>query len=612
MPDNCDVAHANIEAMRALVRGLVDSGVQRVCIAPGSRSTPIVVAIAESPNLDDTVVLDERAGAFFALGMAKRTGTPVAIVCTSGTAAANFYPAVAEASLACVPLIVLTADRPPELRGLGAPQTIDQVSLYGSHTRASTDVPPPSTNAAGREGRTHESFYQLACDAANAATRPAAGPVHLNLCFREPLIGEYPGDRPAPISNQSHEFRVLETAHPDAADVGRIANELRGVGRGVIVCGPLCCESPDTREQDATAITGLARRLGWPIIADVLSGLRFGAHDRSQIVATHDVLLRDPTFRDSGRPDYVLRLGAPPIVKSSHTWLSTLANVVQTVVCEPGLHLDHVRTAANVVSAVPATFCEGLLAALGPRPRSADSHWLPLWTGAGDAAARAVQRELEAQEILSEPAVAAVIASSMPSGSVLFVGNSMPVRDLDTFASTSHTDLAVLCNRGANGIDGVVSAALGVAAVSGPAAALVGDLCFLHDVAALQLAALHSLDMTLVVVNNDGGGVFSFLPQAGHPEIFERYFSTPHGLDLGPIARSCGARHTVLTSQSGLRRALQQALARPGLDVLEVPSDRAMNVEVHDRLLAVAADAVHAFLADNKHVRTGVADETAA
>ncbi len=605
-----ETARANVDAARALIGELAACGVRNVCIAPGSRSTPLVFAVAECSELRDWIIHDERGGAYFALGMARELHEAVAIVSTSGTAAANFLPAVAEASLACVPLIVLTADRPSELRGFGAAQTIDQARIFGSHVRWNFDVAPPCGH-----NKELESMRALGCRAVAEATAPPAGPVHLNLCFREPLIDTDAADslsepeRGGAAQTKARRHPSIRV-HPSAPSlypqtIRELAHAMTRATRGLIVCGPRTQGShADDSSGDvssAEAISRLATRLRWPILADVLSGLRFGAHDLSQVVHAHDLLLRESEFTDRRRPDFILQFGSLPVSKATSQWLATLRDVRHIVVAEPGLWPDPEHAASDLVHTTTLEFCRSLVPELSGRTTDAatiqagplDPHWLQSWIEAGRLAYDAAHAEFARVSELCEAAVPGIVAEALLEPANLSVGNSMPVRDLDSFAAPSPKRIRMLCNRGANGIDGVVSASLGAAAVCPtPLVLVIGDLSFLHDVSALQLAARQQIDMTVVVINNNGGGIFSFLPQARRDGVFERYFATPHGLDLRPIAGSCGARYTEANSAEALTQQLQAAAARSGLDIIEVPSSRAVNLAQHRAITAAARRAL--------------------
>lgn len=552
----------------ALARALVDewarAGLTDACLAPGSRSAPLALALAGDPRVRVHVHLDERSAAFFALGVARASGRPAVVLCTSGTAAANLHPAVLEAHHGRVPLLVCTADRPPELRDTGAPQTTDQVKLYATAVRFFADcVPEDHPDALG-------TWRPVAARAHAEALGPPAGPVHLNLAFREPLVpgGSEVPDVPGRPDGRPWVRRSPGRAAPAAEAVERLAAAVAGTERGLVVAGWGAGCDPDEAEV-------FARAAGWPVLADPLSGLRAGP----LAVSAYEALLRAPGFAARHRPDLVLRLGAALTSKAATAWLD--ASVPQVLIDPEGTWLDPARAAGERVVADPDLLLRALADRLpGERPASA---WLAGWRAAETAARRALDDLLDASDEPFEGRVARDLAGCLPDGATLVVASSMPVRDLEAFARPRR-GLRVLANRGVNGIDGFTSTALGVAAASpGPVAALSGDLAFLHDAAGLTWAAQRGLDAVLVVVDNDGGGIFSFLPQAGLPaEHFEALFGTPHGLDLVNLARAYGLPADRVDRAGEVAPAVGKALAVGGVRVLVVGTgDRSLNVARH-------------------------------
>ena len=565
-----------------MVQEFERSGVTDACVSPGSRSTAIVTALLRG-RIKPWVILEERAGGFFAMGLARETRRPVILVCTSGTAAANYAPAVAEASLSRIPLIVITADRPPEARDCRAAQTIDQVRMFGSHARWSVDVAAPSA------GTDLDSYYRtLACRAVSVALGPPAGPVHLNLPMREPLIdvAEEAEALRAPLPRVESE-RPYVRVEPyrtrlDREAIRAIAGEIRECERGVIVCGP------GIEPHCASAIATLAERLGWPILADPLSGLRFGGHDRRLVVDAYDILLRDPDFLSRNQPDAVIQFGDPPVSKALGQFLSHRRRDCHVIVAEPGTWPDPFYLATEIARSDASGFCAGIAEALGEN--RAASEWIDSWTAASRVVRDALDGILAAETAMFEGKVLTELLRLLPEGSLLQVGNSMPVRDLDTFAGHRGRALAMRCNRGANGIDGVLSTAMGAAASRPAATALVlGDLSFLHDLSALHIAARHSINLLVVVINNDGGGIFSFLPQASlGDDAFETFFGTPHGLDFEHAAAIGRAHYARVESWDRFNGAVEAALAHRGLHVVEIPGDRARNLKAHQEAIAKA------------------------
>ena len=571
--------------LRAFVAELVAAGVRDAVVCPGSRSTPLALALRAAAGLRVRVLYDERAAGFFALGMARTARRPVVLLATSGTATVEFAPAVAEASLSRVPLVVLTADRPAELRDRGAPQTIDQVHLYGRAAKWFTELPlfdgDPATAAHVRS---------VAGRAVAVAVAGPAGPVQVNVPFREPLLPDGPFGAPedaasdAPFTTAIAGRRGLDHAGLDA-----LAARLSAAERGLIVAGP------DDDPRLPAALAALARATGFPILADPLSGLRTGPHDRELVVARADQLVRPGPWIDAHRPDLVLRTGAMP---TSKPILQLLERTRPKLIVLDGD--DGWREAALL----PATFvhadpADTATALAGRLPEGGPGAWALDWRAGDRIADAAMTAWLAGLDEAFEGAPFPALEAALPDGAVLWAGNSMPVRDLDSWLPPTSRAITVRSNRGANGIDGVVSTALGSAAVAeGPVALVVGDVSFLHDLNALVAARLHRLSATIVLVNNDGGGIFSFLPQAtadapgtGLPEHYEELFGTPHGIDVGPIVQALGGEHRRVGHRE-LAGAIAESIGRPGVQVLELRTERARNVALHREVAKVVAEAL--------------------
>jgi 2-succinyl-5-enolpyruvyl-6-hydroxy-3-cyclohexene-1-carboxylate synthase len=576
-----------------LVDELARAGLTDASLAPGSRSAPLALALAEHPAVRVHVHVDERSAAFFALGAAKRAGRPAAVLCTSGTAAANLHPAVLEADHARAPLLVLTADRPPELRGTGANQATDQLKLYGAAVRWFCEVGPPSDGPdAGRYWRS------LASRAWAAATGPPAGPVHLNLAFAEPLVPQADGSAGAPraagwprLGGEPAPGRPggapwtaapAVTPPPGAAEVTALAAAVREAPKGVLVAGW-------GAELDPQAADLFAAATGWPVLADPLSGARRGPH----AVSTYDGLLRAPRFAAAHRPDLAVRVGGGPTSKALAAWLDE--SVPQVLVDPAGGWLDPGRTASLRLVADPSSLLAATAAALGEGrgegPRGGD--WLAGWLEAERLARGAIDGLIDGWREPFEGQVARDLVAGLPDGATLVVGSSMPVRDVDAFARP-RDGLRFVANRGLSGIDGFVATALGVAAAGEePVAALCGDLTLLHDASTLLGAAGRSRGAVLVVCDNDGGGVFSFLPQARLPaELFEPLFGTPHGLDLTALAAAARLPCRQVEKAADLLPALHGALAGGGTELLLVAGDRATNLARHRAVTEAVAAAV--------------------
>jgi 2-succinyl-5-enolpyruvyl-6-hydroxy-3-cyclohexene-1-carboxylate synthase len=580
------VAEANWRLALTLVDELVRAGLTDACMAPGSRSAPLAMAMAEHPAVRLHVHLDERSAGFFALGAAKASGRPAAVLCTSGTAAANLHPAVVEADHGRVPLLVLTADRPPELRGTGANQAVDQVKLYGQGVRLFHEVGAPG-EAAGTpdDGGAGRYWRSLASRAWAAATGPPAGPVHLNVAFAEPLLPERLDGEPAPgRPGRAPWTSVTRPAmDPRPSEVDELAEAVRPSRRGLLVTG----WGADLRPE---AVDAFAAAAGWPVLADPLSGARRGP----AAISTYDSLLRVPEFAVQ-RPDLVIRAGAGPTSKVLTGWLDE--SVRQVVIDPEGGWLDPGRTATQLIVADPSALLEALAARLAdgrevPATARTAGAWMRRWREADQVARRAIDEALDESEEPFEGRVARDLVAALPDGATLLVGSSMPVRDVDAFA-TPRAGVRLLANRGASGIDGLVATTLGAAACSeGPTVALLGDLALLHDASSVLGAARRERGAVLVVCDNDGGGIFSFLPHTRLPaERFEARFATPHGLDLGSLAAAAGLRAQRITKASDLGPALEVAMASGRTEVIVVPSDRDANLARHRQVTAAVAAA---------------------
>jgi 2-succinyl-5-enolpyruvyl-6-hydroxy-3-cyclohexene-1-carboxylate synthase len=573
----------------ALVDEWVRAGATRAVVCPGSRSTPLALALADHAGVDLLVRVDERSAAFVALGSGLATGRPAVLVTTSGTAAAEAHAAVVEADLAGVPLLVCTADRPPELRDVGAPQSIDQDHLYGRSVRWFADTGVP--DAGGRPA-----WRSLASRAVAEATssRSGPGPVHLNVPLREPLLGDAAAGGVPPGRRGGEPWHRRERwAGPHPGAVERLAGATAG-RRGLIVAGWGCGDAGD--------VLGLARLTGWPVLADPRSGLRGGDPG---VVAMADLLVRAGGFARAHRPDLVLRLGGPWASRAVETFLAdAVRDGADLVVADPGARWgDPAHLAGELVACDPGALCRAVVAARRGRVDRVTG-WAEAWERA-ERAARAVVARRCGQGPLDEPSLAHRLFAALPGGADLVVSSSMPVRDLESFAVGRPDPPRVLANRGANGIDGVVSTALGVAWGGGrPTVALVGDVAFLHDVSALEghgargRLGARGASCTIVVADNGGGGIFSFLPQARSLGVdrFEDLFGTPRRVDVAAVAAGFGLGTTEVGPDNGgaaLAGALAATVGVPGVHVVRVLlPDRDENVAVHDAVVAAVVAAV--------------------
>ncbi len=528
-------------------------------IAPGSRSTPLALVLVGDDRISTHLFHDERSASFACLGHGLATGRPAVLLCTSGTAAAHFHAAVAEADASRVPMLVCTADRPPELWGIGAPQTIDQTDLYGETVRGFLEPGPPDD-----PGVNSVTWRPMAADAWTAAAGAAdslPGPVHLNLSFRDPLVGE-PDTLPPPI-----ELAKIESTRSSLDNFPTIDLP----ARGVIVAG--------RSEADSGVVVALAEATGWPILADARSGCR----RPGETVSRFDSLLRSSAFAAEMRPDIVIRIGEPPASKVLGQWIAASAAAGTNVLAltDGGQLIDPERVASAVLpvaSALPR-FVE--LAESQPSPGEPFSK---RWLAADAIAEEAIEKVLGLE--ISEPSVARAVTKGIPTDGALVISSSMPVRDIEWYGAP-RDDIEVFANRGANGIDGVTSTAIGIALTGRPTTLLIGDVAFLHDSNALIALRRRTIDLTIVVVDNDGGGIFSFLPQ--HEVLpaadYELLFGTPHGTDLAAL---CGAHGIAALPWH------PEELNSSGVRVLIANTERAANLDLHDRLVTAVVNAIEA------------------
>jgi 2-succinyl-5-enolpyruvyl-6-hydroxy-3-cyclohexene-1-carboxylate synthase len=584
-----DAPNRNTLWARALVDELARGGVTAACISPGSRSTPLTVAFAEHEDIQVFSHLDERSAAYFALGRARRTGEVTPLVCTSGTAAANYHPAVLEADQSRVPLLALTADRPPELRDSGANQTADQEKLYGDAVRWYRDLPEPEA-----EPRKLRSLRTTVARALAEAEGTDAGPVHLNCPFRKPLEPvEVPGDVPEDLEAVAGQGRTAASATTAAGgsrtkpafverragemelaaeDIRAVADEL-AVERGLIVAGPA-----DPTDIDSESIVALSHATGFPILADPLSGLRFGGHTRvAPVLGGYDGYLAEAVTADWPDAEAVFRIGASPTSKPLRTYLAR-SDARQLVVDPAGGWREAEFSAAELVTADPSR----LAAALSRVVTGSDSaDWRQRWAAAEQTHWDAV----DDHEELFEGGILADTVQLAPEPTTLFVSNSMPVRDLDRFARPSPDAVTALGNRGVSGIDGITSSALGAGSATTDDLTLVtGDLAYYHDMNGLLAVARCDVDITIVLLNNDGGGIFHMLPIESFDPPFTSQFKTPHGLDFEPSSELYGLEFARVKSRDGFAEAYSEAVHSDGSHVVEVVTDAADSHAIRDAL----------------------------
>jgi 2-succinyl-5-enolpyruvyl-6-hydroxy-3-cyclohexene-1-carboxylate synthase len=578
-----DSTNANTALASAFAEELARGGVRHAVLSPGSRSTPLALALWRQAEIDVSVILDERSAAFFALGAAQASGAPVAMLCTSGTAAANFHPAICEANESAIPLIAMTADRPPELRDIGAGQTIDQLKLYGSSVRWFCEV---GTHQADDAGLLH--LRATACRAlATARGEPRPGPVHLNFPLREPLAPtpvEGAVTATDPLALDGRDGRPLTAMTPIELEpsqflLDEVAGHIAAARAGVIIAGRQL--DPGLREP----LAHLARVAGMPILAEPTSQLRCGPHDRPHVVTTYDQLLRDKRFRRSVASDLVLRFGEMPASKPLRSWL--IETGADQIVVDPRCGWNEPsRRAAALLRADPTELAAGWAARLEPGECGPPTAWLE----AERAARGAIESELGSIGEPTEPGLHLALGRAHRDGDLVYTASSMPIRDQEAFLPSGEVDALFLSNRGANGIDGLVSSGIGAAHASGrPTTILTGDLGLLHDVGGLAALRDVSTPVRIVIVDNDGGGIFHFLPQAEALDggEFEALLGTPRGVDAARAANLFGLPHQRIETLSELPAALAA-----GTGLIEVAVDRKANVDLHRRLSAAVAAAI--------------------
>ncbi len=564
---NLDFRNTNALWCSVAAETLWRAGLRHAVISPGSRNTPLTLALVAHPGIETTPVLDERSAGFFGLGIAKRTGAPVLLLCTSGSAGAHYLPAVIEARESGAPLLVVTADRPPELRDCASGQTIDQQKLFGAFAEFFHELAVPEPRA--------ESLAYLRQTLRHAFARAERGaPVHLNAPFRDPLPPIEDDTAKALAASVDWE-RFFETAPEAVAEFSpKLGLPAEFVAkRGVVIAG--------VGFDDGQCALTHGAGYHWPVLADAISGARLRVGNHATVVAAYDAILRDERAAEALRPEVVVVFGDLPTSKVLRAWLAKIdAPTVQFVSHEGNRDALHGRT--RLVRARPGELDMAPLVFQG-----APESWTQSWAKA-ESAAQAVLSRAE-NEAGFEGGFSRTIAATLSKEHTLFVASSMPVRDLEYFAPSRTDGPRVIANRGANGIDGTLSTALGVAQGGGPTVLLTGDLAFLHDTNGLLIAPKLKGSLTVVVINNEGGGIFGHLPIARFDPPFEEYWATPQRVELGKLCSAYAVPHRTAGSPDELRAALRAGLAAPGLNVVELRTERAKDVGTRKRLLAAAA-----------------------
>lgn len=567
------------EYIAAFIDGLAKSGVREVVISPGSRSTPLAMLLADHPSIREYINIDERSAAFFALGLAKASKRPVAVLCTSGTAAANYYPAVVEANLSRVPLIVLTADRPPELRDVGAPQAIDQLNLYGNHVRWFREMALPE------EGDNAKKYVRSqAARAVSIAGGVMPGPVHLNFPLREPLV---PRLEPAPYEQSDPFYPIVPEQHLDVSEetINAVADLCMQAKKGLIVCGVI-----DDKDFSA-AVLQLAERLGYPVLADPLSQLRSISDASDLIMDSYDAILRSEAAKTELVPDVVIHFGGMPVSKPLALFFKRLARVNHIFVDGNGGWRDPHYLSSEMIYCSETIFCKKLSQFPYPKNKA----WINNWKQVNALAKNAIRSHISVSDELDEGKAVSKFCELLPPECAVFIGNSMPIRDMDTFFHANNKNIRLFGNRGANGIDGIVSSAIGAAVHYHPLFLLIGDLSFFHDTNGLLAAKQHKININIILLNNDGGGIFSHLQQAENGTHFELLFGTPTGLNFKHAAALYGAQYSKVFSWEDLEASILDAVQNEGINIIEIPTDRNKNLQNHRSLWQNVSQEINQF-----------------
>lgn len=564
-----------------IVNELLRNDVELFCISPGSRNTPLTRAVASAPGAQTLLHFDERAAAYHAVGYARATHRPAVVICTSGTAAANYLPAVVESSLDMLPMIVLTADRPPELRRTGANQTIEQANLYGGYTVWQVDLPCP-------DEKVPPEYVLTAVDqACHRALHPIAGPAHLNCMFREPLLPEIARDE-ASLTDvglyRSNDGQRPYTEYidpgksPDHHEIGRLASAISKAESGMILVGRL------RTLEEQRAVLMFAEKLGWPVFPDITSGLRLGVNS-PVVIPYYDLILATEQPPTKEPPELILHFGDRLTSKRLLQYVKNAGASNYIMVSDHPLRHDPLHCVSRRVTASVFRFCSALTVEVAHR---SESRFARQWAQMSAIAKDLLTNELDKPSDLSEPLCARLISQNIPDGVGLYLGNSMPVRDMDSFAAIGGVSgtIPVGCNRGASGIDGTIASAAGFArGLHRPVTVLVGDLAFLHDLNSLAMVRALDDPLTIVVVNNNGGGIFSFLPISAYSDIFESFIATPHNLSFEHAAELFDLPYYCPSTTSEFIRSYEAAQGQRLPSLIEVKTDRKANFEIHRTLV---------------------------
>lgn len=560
-----------------IVEELRRNGIDYFCLSPGSRSTPLAVGVARNPKVQSAIIYDERAAAFHALGYARATGKPAALICTSGTAAANYFPAIVEASLDFIPMVVLTADRPPEKIATGANQTIRQSHLFGDYVRWFFDLPCPSIEIPPQIVLTtiDQAVYR-------SASQPA-GPVHLNCQFREPLV-PLKKDIPATYWRELSSWLIKSKPYTHYTAPTRMVKKesqkelleiIQNTKRGLLVVGRL------RWEDEKLAVSSFSRKLGWPIVADILSGQRLG-NPTKNLLPCFDLMLLAEQMYPYYQPDTILHLGDQPASKRYLQFIEKYSPLHYISVLPHPFRSDPTHRVSWRLESDVKAFCETFSL---PSARQIDREWVNFLDHCSKMICQILKIKLDNNNKLTEPAVARLISRILPAGHSLFLASSLPVREMDMFADSSRNKVSVSANRGVSGIDGTIASALGFGrGKNQPLTLLIGDLAFLHDLNSLALLSVLKIPITIVLINNHGGGIFSFLPIAEYKKVFETYFGTPHRFSFENIARQFEFAYHSPRNMQEFHVVYLKSVQSQGANLIEIQTDRTENVQFHSQL----------------------------
>jgi len=562
---------------------LAKLGVKHVCVSPGSRSTPLTLAAAYNKKLTCLKIIDERSSAFFATGIARTTGAPVALICTSGTATAEYYPAIIEAYQQRIPLIVCTADRPPELINRGANQTINQKNLYGNHIRFFADAGLPDTS-----GRKLESIKKLAVRAFAISSSTDKGPVHINFPFEKPFEPETYTDK-IPVNFEVKYIMKKElnsSSLVSPKEFESLFNIIAKAKRGLIIVGP-----DEYNTKFPQLINAVANKTGFPIFADGASQLRFGKYSKNNVIANYDALLRSVYYLKDFSPDLILQFGRTITSKGLEQFLEK-TSASKYLINEFGDWFDPTNNAINALAIKPINFCRELLASNKILPLTIEKKkWNKFITSTNLSAEKIKEQIFAASTFPNEPKTINLLLKNLPGKANIMLSNSLPVRDFDFFASNLDKNITVFHNRGASGIDGIISTALGIASVSkDPTILITGDLAFYYDLTSLLTAKQYNIPLVIILVNNNGGGIFQFLPVSKYKKVFEQFFTMPHSLSFKNFVKEFGGNYSLLKNQSDFKKHLTTALSAKNFSVLEIQTDAVSSLQLRRKYWEKVSD----------------------